>query len=622
MVRIKNQKLRQRASGNDETDPGGGKVASKADTQAWTNEDADKLQDAVDRIFVTAGESLRGLEFSFTIADPFLSDCPLIGCSTGFSKMTGYEVHEVVGRNCRFLVEPVPREQICNETRTITKDFCKAVMLGQEYKVPSTVDTPWMYEGRATDELLAIQKNTRKDGSIFKNLFLLKALDLSRELGDEKPYIVGLQCEMKDGHDGMKDVVTHIGELSEKMTKVVGVLSKFFCLQCSMSRITNRDPKMVILPARKDADDSRKDDTASSSPEGEGGWTEGQAGSNSDSNGSNSDPERQVTPTNLYTAFCPEEVQPWEEKRFTFVRKLCDAPKNKGSVQLMHDQQGDRLVAVKKMPNQWLSDSHEEFLRANEKETEMPWQDIGCTRFLNSVEYKYAVSLLGVYRSDEMTFVTSSYAPGGDLFGVTMAAASPPGPQREAAFAPLILSIFSGFLQLHEMQIVHRDISLENVVLASEDLSPSEIRIIDYGMADTGRMFRNCVRGKLSYQAPEMHTDNDYDAFLSDTFSIGVLLYALLMSDYPWTSTKPGECKNFDFVEKHGFRSYISKRKARGTNLKADQCMSKTMASLLEGMLSVDASKRLTLGEKQWRGRRSVWDEPWTRRRAKHPKGM
>ena len=57
-------------------------------------------------------ESLLGLTFSLTIADPRLPDCPLIGCSAGFATLCGYEMEEIVGRNCRFLLDPVPVEQI------------------------------------------------------------------------------------------------------------------------------------------------------------------------------------------------------------------------------------------------------------------------------------------------------------------------------------------------------------------------------------------------------------------------------------------------------------------------------------------------------------------------------
>jgi PAS domain S-box-containing protein len=40
---------------------------------------------------------------SFCITDPHQADNPVIYISSGFSKLTGYEFDDIVGRNCRFL---------------------------------------------------------------------------------------------------------------------------------------------------------------------------------------------------------------------------------------------------------------------------------------------------------------------------------------------------------------------------------------------------------------------------------------------------------------------------------------------------------------------------------------
>ena len=40
---------------------------------------------------------------SFCITDPNLPDNPVIYISSGFTKLTGYEFDDIVGRNCRFL---------------------------------------------------------------------------------------------------------------------------------------------------------------------------------------------------------------------------------------------------------------------------------------------------------------------------------------------------------------------------------------------------------------------------------------------------------------------------------------------------------------------------------------
>jgi len=193
-----------------------------------------------------------------------------------------------------------------------------------------------------------------------------------------------------------------------------------------------------------------------------------------------------------------------------------------------------------------------------------------------------------------------------------------PGSLREAVIAPLIVDLLSALKQLHELKIVHRDISLENVLRTKDQGGSMALKIIDFGMASSDRMFKKCVRGKASYQAPEMHADDEWDGFLSDAFSVGVLIYALLNADYPWLSTKPGQCKCFDFVERRGFRNYCKKRTLRGKSETIVKIVSPTMLDMLEGLLELDPKKRLTLGESLWKNdRKSVWDEPWMREHCK-----
>ncbi|GAB7355682.1 hypothetical protein MBLNU459_g6386t1 [Dothideomycetes sp. NU459] len=43
---------------------------------------------------------------AFTLCDTFARDTPIVYCSEGFEKLTGYTSQEVIGRNCRFLQSP------------------------------------------------------------------------------------------------------------------------------------------------------------------------------------------------------------------------------------------------------------------------------------------------------------------------------------------------------------------------------------------------------------------------------------------------------------------------------------------------------------------------------------
>jgi len=569
---------------------------------SWTKETADLLQASVDRIFGNAGKSLLGLEFSFTVADPSIDGCPLVGCSTGFTKLCGYEMHDIVGRNCRFLVDPVPLEHIDKQMKRHVGDFCKAVALNQEYIRPTDELEPWMPVGRPSDELVAMQMNSRKDGSLFHNMFYMKVFDVGSELGQEKPYIVALQTELAGGKTDLAQVVDNLAKLDAKMDKVKAELTSMFFVQSSLSRkapsssvSSKESPSSASTCATLRADFGALD--AGSSP---GGFN---------------------APAELHTSFPSEEVQTWPKGRFRLVRKLADASRNCGVMNLMEDtQQNNEMVAVKQMPNSWIRECHEEFLRNHPGETEMPWGDIGCTRLLNSAGSRYACNLQGVFRSDADTFVVSSFASEGDLFNLALSGETP-GPKRESALAPLMVQFMDALQHLHDMQIVHRDISLENILQTiGKDGKPS-IKVCDYGMASTERMFENAPRGKASCVAPEMRSKGQYDAFLSDTFAAGVVLYACLLRGYPWQSTKPGACKCYEYVQDNGLPAYCAERCLRGGTDKVIKCLSKPLLQLLTGMLMFDPDSRLTLGEKQWtnevetpgKTRRSVWDETWLR---------
>jgi len=318
-----------------------------------------------------------------------------------------------------------------------------------------------------------------------------------------------------------------------------------------------------------------------------------------------------VAPKSLHQGYDPSEVQPWEPVRFEVIRKLQDATRNRGQVILMRDTTEKRLVAVKQMPTRWVGCSHAEFVIEHPSETELPWQDVGCLSFLNSVSYAYACQLLGVYRDDAYTYVVTSFATEGDLFSWCEGGVAP-GRDRETVVQPIARQIMEGIQQLHDFGIAHRDLSLENILMSKADDDSLHIRIIDFSMASTMRTFRNCIRGKASYQAPELHADKQYDAYLSDAFSLGVTLYAVLLKDYPWLSTRPGGCKCFEYVRKHGFRAYLAKRKLRNSTQKVVEFMSEPLMELLEGLLAFDPASRLTLGERCWASqRRSVWDLKW-----------
>lgn len=316
----------------------------------------------------------------------------------------------------------------------------------------------------------------------------------------------------------------------------------------------------------------------------------------------------------IYVAFDVEEVSAWAPDNFEIVRKLQDATRNHGEVFLMRDITVDELVAVKKMPTAWTCHSREAFLATYWYEHEQPWQDIGCMKYLDDCCFKYSCKLKGVYRDGSDTYVVTSFCDHGDMFNWSRSLVAT-GVEREVIVRPIAKQILEAVMLLHNLSIVHLDLSLENILLTSlEGLDSMSVRLIDFGQSETSRLlYRNVNRGKPTYQAPEMHTDEVYDGFLTDVFALGVTLFSLMTNEHPWRSTEPGECKCFTYVKKRGLRAYLAKRRLRDHSGTVADFLSEPFMQLLDGMLALSPCDRLTLGEHACEGfgKTSVWDKPW-----------
>jgi len=315
------------------------------------------------------------------------------------------------------------------------------------------------------------------------------------------------------------------------------------------------------------------------------------------------------------------DVKPWETANLEFVQLLQDAIRNHGRVDLMKRLDNGRMVAVKKMPNRWVTRSQREFAEQYPTATERPWLDIGIVRYLNRLEFPYACDLHDVFRDSEFTYVAVSLATEGDLFTWCNKDAKP-SKENEKELRPIARQILEAVRWLHNIGIAHRDLSLENILLTKAGEGLLHIKVIDFGMATTQRQCYREVRGKQSYQAPEMHGEGHYDAFLTDAFAIGVIIFGVAAQDYPWITTKRGLCRLYDYISMHGLRSFMERRKVRkGDGECLIEVFSEPLIELLEGFLHLQPELRLTLGEKVWgKERSSAWDLTWVKDGATDPR--
>eukprot|EP00440_Ansanella_granifera_P011193 gb/GFBE01012143.1/.p1 GENE.gb/GFBE01012143.1/~~gb/GFBE01012143.1/.p1 ORF type:complete len:260 (+),score=60.59 gb/GFBE01012143.1/:1-780(+) len=204
----------------------------------WNTRCSTELQRVIDTFCI---EELYELGFSVTVADPSKPDCPLIACSAGFTELTGYSVQEIVGRNCRFLLNGVPSNLIDESTRFKCRAFCMSSSQGEEYtgdseQLPEGLQKPWVELPKG--EMICVQTNARKSGELFRNMFYLKQVEL-----DEYQYILGLQAGLPEEFeldqkigDLEKKCQIAFSRLEENMTLIEQVLAQQFWYSAPMRR--------------------------------------------------------------------------------------------------------------------------------------------------------------------------------------------------------------------------------------------------------------------------------------------------------------------------------------------------------------------------------------------------
>lgn len=96
----------------------------------------------------------------------------------------------------------------------------------------------------------------------------------------------------------------------------------------------------------------------------------------------------------------------------------------------------------------------------------------------------------------------------------------------------------------HALGIYHRDITPDNIIMAKEYRGGTKIRLIDFGVARhefaAHGTLDGSITGKPPYMSPEQCAGTVVDA-RTDVYSLGILLYTLLVGEPPFSSSNPLE---------------------------------------------------------------------------------
>ena len=151
----------------------------------------------------------------------------------------------------------------------------------------------------------------------------------------------------------------------------------------------------------------------------------------------------------------------------------------------------------------------------------------------------------------------------------------------------------------HKCGITHGDIKLENILLSS----CFNIKLIDFGFAkriEEGLI--SSLTGTRGYAAPEcfISSVNEYSGVTSDIFSLGVVLFLLVMGFYPFEKPNCTDSR-FKFIMKKDFNGFWKKCE----KIINDHNFTTTseFKNLFESMVSYQAKERLSLNE--------IKNHPW-----------
>ena len=158
---------------------------------------------------------------------------------------------------------------------------------------------------------------------------------------------------------------------------------------------------------------------------------------------------------------------------------------------------------------------------------------------------------------------------------------------------PFFKQIVYGVAHCHCHSVLHRDIKLENILIGEN----GNAKLCDFGISQLVEdpkkiVFNNA--GTPPYMSPEQCSERGYSGFMSDIWSLGILLYTMVCGQMPWTSNNYRVLK-FEIKRGHiEVPLYHPK-----TNFK----YSPEIKDLLHAMCKVDPTKRITIPE--------ILQHPW-----------
>ena len=240
------------------------------------------------------------------------------------------------------------------------------------------------------------------------------------------------------------------------------------------------------------------------------------------------------------------------------------------------------------------------------------------TDLMKKLNHPNITKILEMFEDEKYFLIIMEYINGGNLFSFVKKRRKLSEKTAKFLFRQIIL----GIKYIHEQNIVHRDIKLENLLI---DLN-NNVKICDFGIgrkvaSKSQLLYDQC--GTLMYMAPEIllsTKEKGYEGFPVDIWSSGISLYIMLSGTLPFNykNKKKGKEEEEENEENEEEESMSDKSKSKKNDdddnfelqysivykePKHIENISDEARDLLRGLLNKDPKKRLTCEQ--------ILNHPW-----------
>ncbi|CAD7937095.1 unnamed protein product [Amoebophrya sp. A120] len=203
-----------------------------------------------------------------------------------------------------------------------------------------------------------------------------------------------------------------------------------------------------------------------------------------------------------------------------------------------------------------------------------------CEIYLNC-DHPNIVRLRDMYETEETIYLVCDCCTGGELYDRLLKR----GQYNERAAAAATRGMLLAVSYIHNtMNIVHRDLKLQNWLYPSPESADDEVKLIDFGFSKVLDPHKKMVvtAGTVEYLAPELLAHQSEITYAGDLWAVGVIVF-MLLGGYPPFSGKTN-AEIIQAIRKNQIKWYRSRFEKVSDMAKV----------FVMGLLEKDPAKRFT----------------------------